>query len=142
MSTGAPTSDDSFEGGAPTPAAETPPRAPSPGGDSWDVHESPTVDPAEVALVRYPSPIYDFTDNSLHTLYLEHDFHQMAIVCGDASISLPEVFDTTSMKLQIGFAAHLRETMLDALGNSFILNPSERASPRRSSGINMNSTTC
>ena len=125
MSTGAPASDDSFEGGAPIPAAETLPRAPSLGGDSWDVQESPTVDPAVVAPARYPSPIYDFTDNSLHQLFLELDFHQTEIVCGDAPISLPEVFDTTSMKLQPGFATHLQDTMLAALRNSFILTPSD-----------------
>ena len=80
MSSGAPASDDSFDGSVPIPAAGTPPRAPSP-GDSWDVQQSPTMDPAVVAPARPStnSPIYDIMDNSPHTLFLELDFHQLDI---------------------------------------------------------------
>ena len=111
MSSGAPAYDDSFDGGTPIPAAGTPQHAPSP--DSWDVPQSPAVEPAVVAPARHPtnSPNYDITDNSLHTLFLELDFHQTDIACGNAFISLSEVFDMTYMMLKLGFAMHLQDAV-------------------------------
>ena len=128
MSSGAPASDDSTNGGAPLFAVGTPPRAPSP--DSWDAAvvtppQSPVVAPLRVHTY---SPLYDLADdNSQHTLCLELDFHQPCITCGNASIPLSDVFDLDHVGLTPDFVTHLQDTLLDALDQSTILTPKDRA---------------
>ena len=87
-----------------------------------------TLTPFFATTMRYhtASLPYDLRNiRSRDTLFMELDFHQPRIICGNTTTPLYELFDTDCFRLTFDFTTRMQDTLLDALASSSILTDTE-----------------
>ena len=89
-----------------------------------------TLTPFFATTMRYHTNSLPYNLRNIRSydaLFMELDFHQPRIVCGNTTTPLYELFDTDCLTVTLDFAMRMQDTLLGALAFSFILTARERS---------------